>query len=58
MKKDLSEMTGEEMVSLACSLAIAISKKCDKYDLNKIKLFCQSLSSNLTIIEFQNLNKK
>ena len=55
--KEKFEPSGEELVSLACSFAIALSKKYEGNDLNKIKLFFQSVVSNLTIIEIQNLNK-
>jgi hypothetical protein len=58
MREDGIGMSGEELVGLACSLSLALSKKYDEYDIRKIKFFLQALSSNLTIIELQNLNKK
>ncbi len=45
------DMSGPEMVSLAGSLAICISKKFEKEDLHKLRLFFATLSSNLAIIE-------
>ena len=55
--KEKFELSGEELASLSCSFAIALSKKYKENDLNKIKLFFQSVASNLTIIEIQNFNK-
>lgn len=51
-------MTGAELVSLAGSLAICFAQKYDCEDLRRLRLFFQSIASNITIIEIEGLNKK
>ena len=58
MKKKSLEMTGEELVSLAGSLAICFSKVYDKEDLNTLRIFFQSIASNIGIIEIKGFDKK
>lgn len=55
-KKKLN-MTGAELVSLACSLAICFADKYEKEDLCRLRLFFQSIASNITIIEIEGLRK-
>ncbi len=55
-KKKL-DMSGAELVSLACSLAICFAKKYDADDLRSLRLFFQSIASNITIIEIEGLKK-
>ena len=45
------ELSGCELVALAGSLAIAISKKMCDEDLRKLRFFFNSVASNLAIIE-------
>ncbi len=52
------DMTGAELVSLAGSLAICFAQKYDCEDLRRLRLFFQSIASNITIIEIEGLNKK
>lgn len=55
MKNDKQklEISGEELISLAGSLAICFAKKYDREDLKTLRLFFQSVASNITIIEIQ-----
>ena len=55
MKNDKQklEISGEELISLAGSLAICLAKKYDREDLKTLRLFFQSVASNITIIEIQ-----
>ena len=46
-------MSGPELISLACSLAISFSKQYDCEDLRRLKLFFQSIATNITIIEIE-----
>lgn len=55
-KKKL-DMSGAELVSLACSLAICFAEKYDSSDLRRLRLFFQSIASNITIIEIEGLKK-
>lgn len=50
--KSKLEISGNELVALATSLALCISKKIDKSDLCLVRAFLSSLSTNLTLIEF------
>lgn len=56
-EKQKLDLSGEELVSLAGSLAICLAKKYSKDDLKTLRLFFQSIASNITIIEIQNINK-
>lgn len=55
MKNDKQklEISGEELISLAGSLAICLAKKYNREDLKTLRLFFQSVASNITIIEIQ-----
>ena len=57
MKKKSLEITGEELVSLAGSLAICFAKVYDKQGLNSLRMFFQAVASNITIIEIKNIDK-
>lgn len=56
-KKKLN-MSGPELISLACSLAIGFSKQYDCEDLRRLRLFFQSIATNITIIEIEGIKKK
>ncbi len=60
MKKEKQKLdiSGEELVSLAGSLAICLAKKYSKEDLKTLRLFFQSVASNITIIEIQSIDFK
>ena len=51
------DLTGAELVSLASSLAICFSKKYDKKSLNSLKMFFQSVATNISTIELQDYIK-
>lgn len=55
-KKKL-EMSGAELVSLACALAISFAEKYETEDLRRLRLFFQSIASNITIIELEGLDR-
>ena len=55
-KKKL-DMTGSELVSLACALAITFAEKYEREDLRRLRLFFQSIASNISIIEIETINK-
>lgn len=55
-KKKL-DMSGAELVSLACALAITFAEKYEREDLRRLKLFFQSIASNISIIELEGLHK-
>ena len=55
-KKKLN-MSGEELVSLACSLAIAFTNSYEGDDLRRLRLFFQTISSNIAIIEIEGKKK-
>ena len=55
-KKKL-DMTGSELVSLASALAICFAEKYECEDLRRLRLFFQSIASNITIIELEGLNR-
>lgn len=57
-KKRTLDISGKELVSLASSLAICFSCKYDKESLCSLRLFFQSVASNISIIEMQDLNVK
>ena len=50
-------MSGEELVSLACSLAIAFTNSYEGDDLRRLRLFFQTISSNIAIIEIEGKKK-
>lgn len=60
MKKEKQKLdiSGEQLVSLAGSLAICLAKKYSKEDLKTLRLFFQSVASNITIIEIQSIDFK
>ncbi len=51
------DMSGAELVSLACSLAISFAKKYEADDLRRLRLFFQSIASNIMIIEIEGISK-
>lgn len=55
-KKSL-DLTGPEIISLAGSLALCLANKYDKKSLDSLRSFFQAVASNISIIEFQGLNK-
>ncbi len=55
--KDKLNMSGPELVSLACSLAICFASKYDCNDLRRLRLFFQSIASNISIIEIEGLKR-
>ena len=57
-RKSILEVSGAELVSLACSLAICFAKKYDKNGLCSLRLFFQSVASNISIIELQDLTEQ
>ncbi len=56
-KKKLN-MSGAELVSLACSLAIAFSQSYENDDLRRLRFFFQSIATNITIIEIEGNKRK
>lgn len=50
-------LSGSELVALAGSIAIALSKKLEKEDIRKLKFLFNSICSNLTIIEVEGHGK-
>ena len=56
-EKTKLDMSRAELVSLACSLAICFAEKYDASDLRRLRLFFQSIASNITIIEIEGLKK-
>lgn len=50
--EDGLKMSGEEMVALASSVAICISKKLTPRELCLMRIFFQAIASNLSSIEF------
>ena len=55
-KKKL-DMTGSELVSLACALAITFAEKYEREDLRRLRLFFQSIASNISIIEIEGISR-
>ena len=55
--KDKLNMSGPELISLACSLAICFASKYDCDDLRRLRLFFQTISSNIAIIEIEGKKK-
>ena len=47
-------LSGDEIVSLAGTIAICLSKKYDAKDLFSLRLLFQSIASNISIIELKN----
>ena len=56
-KKKKLDLSGAELGSLACSLAISFASVYECDDLRRLRLFFQSIASNITIIELEGLNK-
>ena len=52
MEKTKINLTGEEIVSLAGSLAICLSKKYCNEDLCTLRTLFSSLAQNIAVIEF------
>ncbi len=57
MEKKKLDLDGAQLVSLACALAISFSEVYGSEDLRRLRLFFQSIASNITIIELEGLNK-
>lgn len=51
------DISGAELVSLACALALSFAEKYEASDLRRLRLFFQSIASNITIIEIEGLKK-
>ena len=56
-KKCKLDMSGAELVALASSLAICFAKKYEKEDLRRLRLFFQSIASNIATIEIEGLTR-
>ncbi len=52
--EDKINMKSEELVALASSLAVCISKKFSDCDILTIRMFLNTLSTNLSLIEYNN----
>ncbi len=57
MSKQKLDISGEELISLAGSLAICLAQKYDIEDLKTLRLFFQTVASNITIIEIQSCKR-
>lgn len=54
----INNCSPEEVATLATSIAIAISKTCNKDDICLIKQLLSSICSLLSLMETQNFNNK
>ena len=52
--EDGLELTGEEMVALATSVALCLSKKLRQREVCLMRTFFQAVASNLATIEYTN----
>lgn len=52
--EDGLELTGEEMVALATSVALCLSKKLTQREVCLMRTFFQTVASNLATIEYTN----
>ena len=53
-KQEKLNLNGDEIVSLAGTVAICLSKKYDEKDLFSLRLLFQSIASNISILELKN----
>lgn len=51
------DMSGDELATLALSLALCFSEKYSRKDVHKLRLFFQTIASNLCIIETEGCRK-